>query len=89
MVDYTKTTINLPTRLLKDAKLFAIEHSLTFTDLVSRGLEYSVYEKTQKNAKPSFAEFMKTFKPFPRLSEKESQERYHKHMMEKYGKDLS
>jgi hypothetical protein len=83
-MDTVKTTFNLPTDLLQEAKLHAVKHKTSVTDLVRQGLELRLGRKTEPTQ--SLVEFVASGPKFAiSHSQKERATTYLRHLKEKYG----
>ena len=84
MIDYRRTTVNVPAQLLKDAQLYGIEYNITFTDLVIESLSEKIKQPPQPKSKKSLLDLAGTLN----LGGKEPptrQEMYDQYIDEKMG----
>jgi len=86
-METTKTTVNLPSSRVYQAKLLAVKNQVTLTHLLTKALELIVENKRDATiSKPrSLGEFLETLSATKFLTENERQKIYETHLKQKYG----
>jgi hypothetical protein len=85
-MEVTKTTLNLPTQLFIQTKVFAINNQVSFTQVIQEALQEKL-NQTVAPAKPSLASFLDSLKSerFSSSTNVPIKEQYHNHLKKKYG----
>jgi hypothetical protein len=86
-MSHMRTTINLPSSLFKEAKLFAVNNELNFTELIILSIQKMLSES--KTLEKSLTQLIDELPPLEDLSESEQKKRYQAHFDKKYGKNFS
>lgn len=84
----SRTTLNLPSDLLRDAKVLAAHRDTTLTELVTQGLRKVLGYTEDMDPKKSLSEFLETYTPptgVKPLTLEEQDKRYREAMLKKHG----
>lgn len=88
-MDTTKTTLNLPSDLLHDAKVHALENRLSLTQLITEALQLRL-GRPPGAAKLSLSDFISQgAESAKKPTTSQLIEQYHRHLKETYGQDIS
>lgn len=83
-MQFSKTTMNLPTPLLTSAKRYALERNTSVTQLVITGLSQLLATEMSPN-RPSLLEFIQQLPAKPKLSPAGRDQLYKAAMQSKHG----
>jgi hypothetical protein len=81
----TRTTVNLPTPLLREAKIYAATQNRTVTDVITEGICIVIGKKSASKPKQSFSDFLDSRSPLPQLTQEQQDEHYRAYLKEKHG----
>lgn len=87
-MQFSKTTMNLPTPLLTVAKRYALEQNSSVTQLVIAGLSQLLATEISPH-QPSLLEFIRRLPKKQRLTQTEKDRLYQSAMQKKHGQALS
>ncbi len=84
MFTYHRTTVNLPSQLVRLAKMHALEQNKTFTEILEESLRQRLKVNENKN-RMSLSKVLEHISPKKQISTSKREKLYQNHFQAKYG----